>query len=251
LKDRLAGAPRDPYRILDGAVGRERADPQLGRVPRHVGVVPGEPTERRAVGADARRGVELVSLDEHAARRGIAVDVERDDGVDVLRALDEALVFPHAQDAAARPVELVVGEAQILWCGERVRRAAPHLPVDPLVGEVRKIDDASARQVVAAAVLVHARTDVELRGGHVGVLPVVRSANEDVASVVRGAHLGPEHVVAVEGELPEADRARDDHVGRDGRLPGAARSAALRTVAHGSSYHRRVFGGIDGREAQR
>jgi hypothetical protein len=83
-----------------------------------------------------------------------------------------------------------------------------------LILKVREVDDAVIDEKISAAVLVDARSDVEVARRHVEK-PSFRPPNEHAAAFFRRAHLGKEDVFAVERELPQTDRALHDEVGRD------------------------------------
>ena len=70
LEDRFIVAAGDFARRAERAVARDRCDEQLGAVPRHVGMIPREPGELAAIGADARVGIEIGAFDE---RRDFAI----------------------------------------------------------------------------------------------------------------------------------------------------------------------------------
>src|SRR5437773_10141206 len=65
LADRLARTAGHLRRRADRSVRGELADPELGAVPGHAGVVPREPGEAASVGAELRRRVEVVAAGEH------------------------------------------------------------------------------------------------------------------------------------------------------------------------------------------
>ena len=89
LRDRLAPGSGHEARRPQVRVAVDRRHPQLGAVPRHVGVVPAQPRHLGAVGAEARRGEEVVSPDETVRFAGFGCD-----GRDIVD--DVAVVrFPH------------------------------------------------------------------------------------------------------------------------------------------------------------
>ena len=65
LEDGLVDAAGNPFRLRDRSVGVEGADPEFRAVPRHVGMVPGEPSKPASVRADPRRSEEVVTRDDH------------------------------------------------------------------------------------------------------------------------------------------------------------------------------------------
>src|SRR4051794_4761086 len=104
-----------------------------------------------------------------AWRRSCTLQINRDDRVD--RLPFAAMVLTHADPAIARPVDHTVGKAPASrrrgWCRRQRLWRAVDLAIKPSVGEVREDDRAVRDQPCAAAVLVHARTDVERRGREV------------------------------------------------------------------------------------
>ena len=66
------------------------------------------------------------------------------------------VVFAHRDQALALAVEHEVGVAQRALGGQRDRVGAVGRHVQPVVGEIRKVDRAVGHQQRAAAVFVHA-----------------------------------------------------------------------------------------------
>ncbi len=81
----------------------------------------------------------------------------------LLRLALAAVVLEDADQAVARRVDHAVGVAMALGVRQRPGLLARLGLVEPLVGEVGEVDGAVMHDVVAAAVLVHARAGVERR----------------------------------------------------------------------------------------
>src|SRR3546814_13932442 len=64
LEDRFAGAAGDAPRTTEVSVVRDLGNPQLGPVPGHVGMVPGDPGEPPPVRRQTRRCVEIRTRSE-------------------------------------------------------------------------------------------------------------------------------------------------------------------------------------------
>ena len=86
-----AGRSIPPPRRRSAAARRPRrrrsivGEVQRGAVPRHVGMIPGEPDQPVAVGRQPRRAEEIVPADQHAPGLGAATaEIDGDDGVDRL-----------------------------------------------------------------------------------------------------------------------------------------------------------------------
>ena len=112
LEDRLIRPPGDMPRLHQLPIGIDVRHPQLGASPGHAWLVPRQPTELTAVGAHARRGVEVVAAHQRsrlaAAQRHVPQVVA--DG----RA---GVVLDDADHALARTVQRHVGVAHIAQVG--------------------------------------------------------------------------------------------------------------------------------------
>src|SRR5262249_58074339 len=95
---------------------------------------------------------------------------------------------------------------------EGAGRATGLLPVEGLVVEVGKVDDARVNGPGALAVLVDAGAGVVGGRVDVGGPAVGGAADDDDAPGLGGPALGPVHVVAVGRDLAQADGAGDDQV---------------------------------------
>ena len=109
LEDRLLGPAGHELGRRERAVAVELGAPQRAAVPRHVGVVPGEPGQAPAIGAEARRGVEIAARDQHPLVPA-AVEGHGDDGVEGL-GFAVPVVFAHTDQPPARGVDHRVGVA--------------------------------------------------------------------------------------------------------------------------------------------
>ncbi len=215
LHDRFASAARRLADLGQSAVGADFGRPQPGAVPGHVGMVPAEPGEVLAVGAEARRAEEIVAFGQHPART-LTVQAERHDAVHGLALA--AMVLAHREDAAAAQVGLEIGIAQAAGRGQRLRCLARSQPVQPLVGEIDRDDHAIAHQPGAAAILVHAGADIEARRGDVGATVRALRHQHGAAGFLR-PRLGPVDHAAVERRLAEPDLRRRHQLRRDRRAP--------------------------------
>ncbi len=98
-------------------------------------------------------------------------------------------------------VEDEVGVADVLRRGDGHGWTPRILPVEALILEIRKPDDAIPRQVRAAAILVHPGPRVELTRRDIGGAPVGPSPDDDVAAGLGGPPFDPIDVVTVELDL--------------------------------------------------
>ena len=219
LEDRFVEAAGDQLGPAERAVGQHVRDPQLAAVPRHVRVIPGQPGQPRAVGAEARVGIEIVARHQHLPAGRVAVHAHAGDRVDRLAAGDR-VVFAHADQPAAAAIDDRVGVAQRDLGRDRPRRVPGVLPVEPLIGEIREEDRAAVDDEFPAAVLVDTRASVQRRRRHVSRAAIGRAAHDHVAAALVGPAFGPIDVRAVKADLPQPHRAGEDQVGGDGRFPG-------------------------------
>ena len=98
-------------------------------------------------------------------------------------------------------VEDEVGVADVLRRGDSDGRTPRILPVEALILEIRKPDDAIPRQVRAAAILVHPSPRVELARRDIGGAPIGASPDDDVAAGLGGPPFDPIDVIPVELDL--------------------------------------------------
>src|SRR2546423_3626184 len=98
--------------------------------------------------ADPRRRIEIIRLDKGSRRRR-AGRIEADDGVDRLRHIRRVVLADRDQSLMTL-VEDEVGVADVLRRGDGDGRTPRILPVEALILEIRKPDDAIPRQVRAA-----------------------------------------------------------------------------------------------------
>ena len=169
------------------------SDPELGPVPGHVGVVPAGPADRRAVGGEAREGVEVAAGGDHS-RLGRAVDRQRHHLV--LRFAVGAVDLAHADDGGAVGRGVHVGIAQRRRAlgrrRDRLRLAAQRQPVEAAVGEVGVDDDVGRGEGPgAAAVLVDPGADVGARRRHLFRRAALGPAHQCRAPALGRPSLGP------------------------------------------------------------
>ena len=209
----------------DAAVGVEHRDPQLGAVPRHVRVMPLQPRQELAVGADDRIANRNPRLRPASAPAHRSACRSRP-GRSWLRCRPRGS-RARAISRLRNAIDAVVREERTL-IGDRHRRLAWLLPIDALIGEIREIDRALVDRVCAAAVFMHARAHVEGRRRDVADVAIRRAPDDHVAAALRRPALDPIHILAVELNLIEAKRAGGDARSRERRWPGAVGNWGLR-----------------------
>src|SRR5215471_12125516 len=96
--------------------------------------------------------------------------------------------------------------------------------VNPLVREVRVIDNAAVDDVGPTPILVNARADVVIGRRDVGDVAIGAPSDEHIAAAFLRTPLEPVDVVAVAGDETQAESLFSNCLGRDGRSPGAVRS---------------------------
>ena len=243
------GAPRGADDRFLGPAGDALAvDPQRGPVPRHPRVLPAEQGEPLTVGRGSRGGEEVVAGGDEP-RLLAPVRRDRDDVVDRFATLLVALTHAHDGPAVRRRPQ--VGVAQRARRGglgrDRPRLAAGVLAVEAPVGVVGEDHGRVAEgQPPAAAVLVHARANVEARRREIGALAARLAAHEDRAPALGRAALRPDQRVAGEGGRAEAQLAGQQDVRAQRRAPravGGGHAASMATPGRraraGSPAHRR------------
>ena len=221
LDDRFVRSARGQDRLAEGPVRPDRRDPQAGRVPGHVGVVPLEPGEPRPVRGDARRRDEVGPRDEDA-RVAVAVERHVDDLVDRLALA--AVILADRDEAAARGVEPEIGVAPRAGRRDRDGGRDPGVePVEPAVGAVGEGHDAAGDGIRAAAVLVDPGPDRDRRVGQVRDRAVRGRPDQDPPAGLGRAALEPVDVVPVEPWLGKGDQVADEVVHPDRAAPRSVR----------------------------
>ncbi len=220
----LRGSSREPSSRISG-------DPELGLVPGHGRVVPGEPGEHAAFAVEGRGGAEVVAAGEDGD--GAGDEVDRDQLVD--RLASAGMILADADEAVAMVVERQVGVAEGPRRSHRRRLLADLVVVNALVIEVTEPNAAAAHQARPAAIFMGAGADVEavrrdIRDGAVG-----RAADHDVAPVLGGAAFDPVDILAVDGNATQSNAGGHHEVGCERRFPLTERSRA-RSVHRHSGY---------------
>src|SRR5215204_6939649 len=178
-------------------------------------MIPRQPHETPAIGAQARRGVEVVARDEHVLLS--AFEVYPDNFV---YGSVPGVVLPYGDQASALPIYHHVRVSSAGLQRERCRFAVRGPIVDPLVGEVREVDHASVDGEAASSVFVYPRARVERLRRNVLGSSVRGQEHDDVAPALAGPALQPVHVPTIDHYFRQPHYAPDDQVRGDRRPPG-------------------------------
>ena len=208
LRHRLSLAAGDQ----DVISARQLAGEEASAVPGHVRVVPLDPAQPLAVGAEARAGGEVRPA-HHDLRSAGVEGVEPDYLVaNVGRSLTAGrMTFANAHDRRAIGTYVAVGVAlatrHLGRRGERPARPGVWLEaIQALIVGGAEPDDAVAHPPGATAVLVYRGARAPALGQELAGRAVRGAAHElDAATLVRTA-LGPDHRRAVDPDLREANR---------------------------------------------
>src|SRR5262249_47805924 len=161
LEDRFRRSAGDWFELADCAILSDLAQVQPRAVPRHVGMIPGEPCEPPSIRREPRRSIEIVPTREHVSGPTATTEIDRDDGIDRLAAAGVALA--HADPAATVLIDPAVGEAPLPLARGRLGRKrlrlerAWHLPIQAAVREIGEIDRPVPHGPWSTTVFVHAR----------------------------------------------------------------------------------------------
>ncbi len=236
LRDGLPGAAGDGPGVVQGAVGADVGEDQFGAVPRHAGMVPGEPGRVSPVGREPRPGHEPVPVVGEFAYGAPVLGggaVQRYGGQDTAHVGGPVTgeLLQHAPHLAPLRPEQRLRPAQAgAHRGhgrERTRLAARVAAVEALVGEVHEDQQ---RPVLAgqggprvSAVLDDAAAHVPRRGQH-RLLPAVGvPPHQGAPAALAGARLGPPHLVADEAHVLRVPVVRGGQGRVDRRGPGPVR----------------------------
>src|SRR5215211_2565016 len=178
-------------------------------------MVPRQPHETPAIGAQARRRVEVVARDEHTLLSAFEVYADY-----LVYGFVPGVVLPHGDKAPAVPIHHHVRESSARLRSERHRLVARGQAIDPLVGEVREVDRVPVDGETTATVFVHPRACVERLRRNVLGSSVRCQEHDDVAPALAGAALKPVHVPTIDHDFLQPHYPPDDHIRGDRGPPG-------------------------------
>ena len=226
-----SSTPPAMRRALRQAPGRiDIRDPQFASIPRHVGMVPREPRELRAVRTQPRRGIEVITGNQNLLRT--VCQRHRGDSVDRVTVVGRqgsfAVILAHTNQAPAiagvRLVHNAIGIAQRASRRDRLRCTSGRRAVESLIGVVREDECAVLDDHGPATILVNPSTSVERRGVDVHIATVRSVLDDDVATALRRAALQPIEVRTIQQGTAQPNRLRNDQVRCNGGDPRAIRS---------------------------
>src|SRR5450759_2804062 len=168
-------------------------------------MVPSEPREALAVGAELRRGVEVIPR-SHRDRFALSVPIKRNERVDCLRRAGR-MVFADGEDSSSRRVDEQVCVANVNRWGDWRRIGIIFLSINALVIEVREPDSAVAHRIVAATVFMNAGSRIEACRGDIGIRLTPPSDYDLVARLSR-PQLVPVKIVVIPPHLAPSKRYR-------------------------------------------
>src|ERR687890_222773 len=201
-------------------------------------MVPRQPHETPAIGAQARRGVEVVARDEHVLLSAFEVYPDY-----FVYGSVPGVVLPYGDQASALPIYHHVRLSSAGLRRGRHRFAVRGLIVDPLVGEVREVDRASVDCKTAATVFVYQRARVERLRRNVLGSSVRHQEHDDVALALAGPALQPVHIPTIDHPFRQSHYAPDDQARGDRRLPGSVGRDS--TFGHSSALRRCSVGRLE------
>src|SRR5215203_624352 len=178
-------------------------------------MVPRQPHETSAIGAQARRGVDVVVRDEHALLSAFEIYADY-----LVYRFVPGVVLSHGDEAAAVPIYHHVRVSPAGLRRERRRLVARDQVVDPLVGEVREVDRASVSGEAASTVFVNPRSRVERLWRNVLGTSIRRQEHDDIAPALARAALQPVHVPTIDYDFLQPHQTTDDHIRGDRGPPG-------------------------------
>ena len=224
LHDGLADAAGNGGEIREPTARSMVRNEELGAVPRHVRMIPGEECEATVTGLP-RAGVEVMAGVQHG--NDAAVDIDLHQFVARLRALAwvGGMQLPHRQHRGAVPDQIAKALAAVAL-GNAMRFVAMPNFIEILVGEINEEDAADAAVVArrhaerAAAVFVNPAARVERRWGEFFGLVVATTHQGRAPSLVRPP-LDPAQIAPAGANLAEPQFAHAGKFGIDRRGPGA------------------------------
>jgi hypothetical protein len=219
---RLLRSAEQDLHLAQCGTGQQVGDAQLGAVPGHARVVPGDEGQARAVRGDGRCGDEVRPRPQHG---DLPRAVERH-GDELVH---DVLADPLAHAQHVRPcgkhhrLGVPVGPPGV--GGERPRLAVLVDEPQALVVQVAGEQATRVRDPAPAAVLVHAGAGVELGRQHLLDRSVAGPAQDGGATVLRRPRRAPPHRAAAagDGDVAVLRGGPGDLLGGERTRPGAAR----------------------------
>ena len=202
LEDRFLLTTGDALRIYEVTRFVESGRPQFGSIPWHVGVIPGQPRQPRAVRAEAGCGVKIVPKNEHAPARFVAAQVERHERVDGLLS-SVGVILAHGDQPVTRPVDDDISIAIGAFVCQRFRHFARAHAVQALILEVGEIDCPVVDHPISSAILMDARARVPRRRDDVGGGTIRRAPHDHLSPAFQRPTLRPIEVRAVNGGVAQ------------------------------------------------
>ena len=136
LANRDVAAAGDLARRTQAAVNAHVGQPQLGALPRHLRMIPAQPCQLRTVRRQARRGVKIVTFDQHCYLAVGAVDIDRAKHVLRVVMARVRMQLAHADQALAPLVDDEIGPAPAVRWRQWRSHCAIALQIDPVVRKV-------------------------------------------------------------------------------------------------------------------
>src|SRR4029453_1308529 len=111
LEDRFRRSAGDWFGPADCAILSDLAEVEPRAVPRHVGMIPREPSEPPSIRREPRRRIEIVPAREPVSGPAAVAEIDGDDGIDRLAV--DGVILAHADPAATALIDHAVGEAPL------------------------------------------------------------------------------------------------------------------------------------------
>ncbi len=233
----MQNAVRGPLGVDDGFVDgagdesrlvqrAEPGHPELGTVPRHPRVIPGDPRDPAPGRVEARGHVEVVAGDDHD-RVSRTVGRERDELV-VHVAVGVPLAHADHGLSVRRDDSIGIPERMRLsrFRADRLRlRVRAVHPIETAVGEIGVEDGVAVVPDRAASVLVNTGSCVRAGRDQIDDLPAGTLLDDDDAAALVGSGLGPADSLSADVDVGIAWARRPcDHLGAERSRPRSVRA---------------------------
>ena len=245
LEQRLVPSAGPAHRRARRALASPSDLLEPGALPGHARMVPGEKDEPTLLRIEARGRIEIVTRGDDArrARRGdagpfVETELDRNQAILGLALGARSLLDGDEPAPVGRDREIRMGGAGL---DQGSSGAADRAAVDPAIGVVHEEDPVAPDRVLAAAVFVDPRSNVDAgrtrlgeraprRGGPAADEPREPAIHHHLASAFRRPSLEPAESIGDDTRRRDPARADDERSRIDRRRPAAIRAHPLHTA---------------------
>ncbi len=216
LEHRLGG-PAGNRRQFPQSILAELRDMQLGAIPGHVGMIPGNEGEPLAVGAQARVGDKITFTEQHFTRTPGGQCNPHDRVADILRV---AVIFANADQRCGARGDHAIGVA-ISSRRNRDRLPVGSESVEPLISEIAVVELTARDNERCAAIFMYARPHIHALRADARSRRRRHGAEDSGNTPCSGNCFGPIQVPVDAADVADPDATAAELRRSQRRCPGA------------------------------